>query len=994
MIKKYAIVIGTMFLFLGIIRAQETFPVNDVQDVRSQSYALTNAKIFVDYQTVIEKGTLLIKNGKIVNSGKDISVPPGYVILDLKGKWVYPGLVESFSTYGMPKEERGAMRNSFSGAEQILSDTKGPYNANEAIKSEFDAASVFEVMSKDADPLRKLGFSATQTLRKDGLARGTSALVALGDDSANEMVLNDKVGAHYSFAKGTSSQNYPISTMGFIALLRQTHLDAQWYKQFKVPPFTDKSLDSWNATQTLPQFFEATDWKTVLRADNLGDEFGVQYIVKTDGDSYKHIQGINATGASLQVPVNFPDPFDVSDIYENHKFSLADLKHWEMAPGNLAALEKAGISFAITSSGLSKTTEFWPNLRKAIAAGLTAQTALKALTFTPAKMIGEDTRLGHLKPGAIANLLITSGDLFGEETQIHENWILGKRYEINPIESKLITGNFKLIVDDIEYALELNGKSGKLSLNDTTKTDVSLSFSGDILTLNLTQPQKTLTGWQEGKDVKGTTINKAGQWSPWSATFLSEVEEKEKKDPKKEEQAVTAGIITYPFGAYGMENLPVQEEIIFKNATVWTMEDGDQVMEDTDVWINKGKIAGVGKNLTSPTAKVIDATGKHLTPGIIDEHSHIGAASINDVATNSGMVRIGDVLDSEDQEIYRALSGGVTAVQVLHGSANPIGGQSALIKLRWGHTPEELKIEGADGFIKFALGENVKRSSNPRSVRFPQSRMGVEQVYVDAFTSALDYQKEWDVYNKLNPTQKKLTNSPRRDLALETMAEILNKKRFISCHSYVQTEINMLMKVAERFNFKVNTFTHILEGYKVADKMAKHGVGGSTFSDWWNYKWEVRYAISYNAAIMHREGVVTAINSDDAEMMRRLNQEAAKVVKYGGISEWDALKMVTINPAKLLHLEQKMGSIKVGKDADLVLWSDHPLSIYAIAQKTLVDGKVFFDVEKDQKLREEVAKERVRLIEKMKNAKSPAGRTAPGRPAFRHHFHCDDIVHN
>jgi imidazolonepropionase-like amidohydrolase len=994
MIKKYAIVIGTMFLFLGIIRAQETFPVNDVQDVRSQSYALTNAKIFLDYQTVIDQGTLLIKNGKVINSGKDITVPPGYVIVDLKGKWIYPGLVESFSTYGMPKEERGAMRNSFSGAEQILSDTKGPYNANEAIKSEFDAVSVFEVMSKDADPLRKLGFSATQTLRRDGLARGTSALVALGEGTANEMVLNDKVGAHYSFAKGTSSQNYPISTMGFIALLRQTHLDAQWYKQFKVPPFTDKSLDSWNATQTLPQFFEATDWKTVLRADKLGDEFGVQYIIKTDGDSYKHIQGIKATGASLIVPVNFPDPFDVSDIYENHKFSLADLKHWEMAPGNLAALEKAGISFAITSNGLAKTTEFWPNLRKAITAGLTTQTALKALTIIPAKLIGEDTRLGHLKPGAVANLLITSGDLFGEETQIHENWILGERYEINPLESKLITGNFKLIVDDIEYALELNGKSGKLNLNDTTKTDVSLIFSGDILTLNLTQPQKTLTGWQEGKDLKGTTINKAGQWSPWSATFLSEVEEKEKKEPKKEEQAVTAGIITYPFGAYGMETLPVQEEIIFKNATVWTMEEGDQVMEATDVWINKGKITGVGKNLTSSTAKVIDATGMHLTPGIIDEHSHIGAASINDVATNSGMVRIGDVLDSEDQEIYRALSGGVTAVQVLHGSANPIGGQSALIKLRWGHTPEELKIEGADGFIKFALGENVKRSGNPGSVRFPQSRMGVEQVYVDAFTSALDYQKEWDVYNKLNPMQKKLANSPRRDLALETMSEILNKKRFISCHSYVQTEINMLMKVAERFNFKVNTFTHILEGYKVADKMAKHGVGGSTFSDWWNYKWEVRYAISYNAAIMHREGVVTAINSDDAEMMRRLNQEAAKVVKYGGISEWDALKMVTINPAKLLHLEQKMGSIKVGKDADLVLWSDHPLSIYAVAQKTLVDGKIFFDVERDQKLREEVAKERVRLIEKMKNAKCPAGRTAPGRPAFRHHFHCDDIVHN
>ncbi|MEY2904502.1 MAG: hypothetical protein RJA52_518, partial [Bacteroidota bacterium] len=779
-----------------------------------------------------------------------------------------------------------------------------------------------------------------------------------------------------------------------IALLRQTYLDAQWYKQFDNPPFLDKSLISWNNTQSLPQFFEATDWKTVLRADRLGDEFGVQYIIKSDGDAYKQIQDIKNTGASLIVPVNFPDPFDVSDIYENHKFTLADLKHWEMAPGNLAALEKAGINFAITSFGLAKSSEFWPNVRKAVAAGLSPMTALKALTMTPAKFIGEDSRLGHLKNGAIANLIITSGDLFNEETQIHENWILGKRFEINNLDPKAVSGKFKLTLDDKEYGLELTEKSGKLILNDTTKTDVSIVLNGDILTINLTQPQKTLTGWLEGKDLKGTTINKAGQWSPWSAVFLEPMEPKEKKETKKDEGESIISQITYPFGAYGVSSLPEQEELIFKNATVWTMEEGDQVMEGTDVWINKGKIVAVGKNLNSPTAKIVDATGQHLTPGIIDEHSHIGAASINDVATNSGMVRIGDVLDSEDQEIYRALSGGVTAVQVLHGSANPIGGQSALIKLRWGHNPEQLKIEDADGFIKFALGENVKRSSNPGSVRYPQTRMGVEQVYVDAFTSALDYQKDWENYNKLSPTLKKSAIFPRRDLALETMAEILNKERFISCHSYVQTEINMLMKVAEKFNFKVNTFTHILEGYKVADKMAAHGVGGSTFSDWWNYKWEVRYAISYNAAIMHREGVVTAINSDDAEMMRRLNQEAAKVVKYGGVSEWDALKMVTINPAKLLHLDKTMGSIKVGKDADLVLWSDHPLSIYAAAQKTLVDGKVFYDVERDQKLREEIAKERVRLIEKMKNAKNPAGRTAPGRPAFRHHFHCDDIVEN
>jgi imidazolonepropionase-like amidohydrolase len=994
MIKKYLVAFGISFLVISAINGQETFPVNDVQDLRTNAVAFINAKIYVDYQTTIDQATLLIKHGQVVNSGKSIDVPPGYYVIDLNGKWIYPGLIESFSTYGMPKEERTSMRNSFAGSEQILSDTKGPYNANEAIKSEFDASGVFEVIGKDAEVFRKNGFTSAQTLRRDGLARGTGALVALGEGTSNEMVLKDKAGAHYSFAKGSSSQTYPVSTMGFIALLKQTYLDALWYKQFVIPPFTDKSLSAWNASQSLPQFFEATDWKTVLRADKLGDEFGVQYIIKSDGDAYKQINEIKSTGATLIVPVNFPDPFDVSDPFENNKFTLADLKHWELAPGNLAALEKANISFAITSSGLAKPTEFWPNVRKAVSAGLSPMAALKAMTITPAKLMGEDSRLGHLRNGALANLIITSGDLFADDTQIFENWILGKRFEINALDPKELKGNFTLVVDDISYPLELTGKSGKLTVNDTTKTDVSLAFNGEILTLNLTQPEKTLVGWMVGKNMQGNTVNKAGRWSSWSANLVSELEEKEKKDSKKEEKSDDLGKVNYPFGSYGSESLPIHEELLFKNTTVWTMEDGDQVKDATDVLIRQGKIVAIGKNLSSPSAKIIDGTGLHLTPGIIDEHSHIAAASINDVATNSGMVRIGDVLDSEDLEIYRALAGGVTAVQVLHGSANPIGGQSALIKLRWGHTPEQLKIEGADGFIKFALGENVKRSSNPASIRYPQSRMGVEQVYVDAFTAALDYQKEWNNYQALSAAQKKLAIQPRRDLAVETMAEILNNKRFISCHSYVQSEINMLIKVAEQFNFRINTFTHILEGYKVADKMAKHGVGGSTFSDWWNYKWEVRYAVSYNAAVMHREGVLTAINSDDAEMMRRLNQEAAKVVKYGGISEWDALQMVTINPAKLLHLDQHTGSIKVGKDADLVLWSDHPLSIYAKPLKTLVDGKVFYDSEKDQLLKEEIAKERVRLIEKMKNAKNPGGRTAPGRPAFRHHFHCDDIVEN
>ena len=376
--------------------------------------------------------------------------------------------------------------------------------------------------------------------------------------------------------------------------------------------------------------------------------------------------------------------------------------------------------------------------------------------------------------------------------------------------------------------------------------------------------------------------------------------------------------------------------------------------------VKNGKIEKIGKNLASGNLLTIDATGKHLTTGIIDEHSHIAATSINEGGQNSSAeVTIEDVLDPEDINIYRNLAGGVTAIQILHGSANPIGGRSAIIKPRWGADAKGLLYKDAPKFIKFALGENVKQSNWQSYSRFPQTRMGVEQLYVNYFTRA----KEYEV--------KKLSGKPYRyDLEMEVLVEILNKERFISCHSYVQSEINMLMKVAERFNFRINTFTHILEGYKVADKMREHGVGGSTFSDWWAYKYEVKDAIPYNASIMAAAGVTVAINSDDAEMSRRLNQEAAKSIKYGGMSEEEAWKMVTLNPAKLLHLDDKVGSIKVGKDADLVLWSDHPLSVYAIAEKTLIEGAVYFDIEKDKLQRAAIKEEKNKLIKLMRDDKT------------------------
>jgi imidazolonepropionase-like amidohydrolase len=403
--------------------------------------------------------------------------------------------------------------------------------------------------------------------------------------------------------------------------------------------------------------------------------------------------------------------------------------------------------------------------------------------------------------------------------------------------------------------------------------------------------------------------------------------------------------------------------------------------------IDKGKIISVGKNINAGDAKVIDGKGKHLTAGIIDEHSHIALTRGVNEATQSvtSEVRIGDAIDPTDIDIYRQLAGGVTTSQLLHGSANPIGGQSAIIKLRWGKTAEEMKFEGADGFIKFALGENVKQSNwgERNTIRYPQTRMGVEQVYYDAFIRAKEYEQ------KLKSSSKdKLV--VRKDLELDALVEILNKKRFITCHSYVQSEINMLMHVADSMGFKVNTFTHILEGYKVADKMKAHGAGGSSFADWWAYKYEVIDAIPYNGAIMNKVGITTAFNSDDAEMARRLNQEAGKAVKYGNVPEEEALKFVTLNPAKLLHIDNRVGSIKTGKDADMVLWSDHPLSIYAKAEKTFVDGIAYYDIEKDVVLREEVTRERARLIQKMLTEKKVGNATQKPEKKEKKHYHCDD----
>jgi len=375
-------------------------------------------------------------------------------------------------------------------------------------------------------------------------------------------------------------------------------------------------------------------------------------------------------------------------------------------------------------------------------------------------------------------------------------------------------------------------------------------------------------------------------------------------------------------------------------------------------------------------------------PGIIDCHSHIAVdGSVNEGSISvSSIVNIGEVLDSDDIDIYRDLAGGVTAANVLHGSANAIGGQTIVIKLRWGQPASKLPFEGALPGIKFALGENPKRSNfsvqgQPR--RYPVTRMGVEETIRAAFAEARDYKKSWDDYNKRSASGGKNAIPPRRDLRLEPLVEVLEGKRYVHSHCYREDEILMLLRVAKEFGFKVRTFQHVLEGYKVADEIAAAGAGASTFSDWWAYKVEAYDAIPYNAALMTRRGVVVSINSDDAEEATHLNQEAAKSMKYGGLSHDEALKLVTLNPAIQLGIDKRVGSIDAGKDADLVIYNHDPLSAYAVVQKTLIDGRVYFDRQRDIAERAGLEKEKRALLEKEKKAaekKSEAGGEGAKKP--------------
>ena len=562
--------------------------------------------------------------------------------------------------------------------------------------------------------------------------------------------------------------------MGTMALLRQLNYDADWYTKGNVST-KDRSIEAYIQNKNQVQIIEAGSRANALRADKVGDEIGVQYVILGGGDEFERINEIKNTKATFIIPLNFPKAYDVENTFLTNSLELEAMKEWNQRPGNPRALEINGISFAFTTKGLKSMKDFKTNLHKAIEYGLDKTTALEALTSQPAEILG-NSKLGNLNVGSYANFLITSGDIFDPNTTLYENWINGSSTIFEDLTKQDIRGNYGFTINTDNYELKISGTLTKLKTeitSDSLKLSSSLKYENDWMHLMFSTKDTTQQGFirvnakilSSVENISGTATLLDGTTPSIKIKRINTDSSKDLKS-KTEEKSDSPKIVpvSYPNGAYGFKELPTAETILFKNATVWTNE-SEGILQNTDVLVKDGRISKIGINLKNSKATVIDATGKHLTAGIVDEHSHIAAASINESGQNSSAeVSIEDVIDADDVDIYRNLAGGVTTIQILHGSANPIGGRSAIIKLKWGDSAENLIYKNTPKFIKFALGENVKQSNWGSYSRFPQTRMGVEQLYIDYFTRAKTYD-----------ALKKSGKPYRKDTEMEVLSEILNK---------------------------------------------------------------------------------------------------------------------------------------------------------------------------------------------------------------------------
>ena len=853
--------------------AAQTTPVEGMRDNTPRVHALVDARIVVAPGNVIERGTLVVRNGVVEAVGADVSPPAGARVWNLAGRTVYPAFIDAHTSVGMRTAAPPENGN------------RGPLHWNPQVRSFVDAAADFASDAAGTEALRGQGFATALAVPRLGLFRGDAAVVNLGDGDVSRRILRTGVAQSAILTRDNRvSTGYPTSAMGGITFIRQTLLDTDWYGRAHAAYAADPvGLERPEVNQALaalapvlagdhPLVFEVEDEDEFLRAVRFADEFPLALWVRGSGHEYRIADRIRAAGFPVIVPLAFPEAPDVATQEDALDVELQTLRHWHLAPENPARLAAAGVDFALTADGLETPSDFLANLRQAVARGLAPDEALSALTVRPARLLGLDRTHGTLETGKLANLIVADGDLFRTEARILDVWVEGDRFQVTDLMAQ----------DD-------NGGGG-------TSAPAPVAAVSSLY-----------------------------------AAALPPV---------------------MPFGRVGHPALV--DHVLVRNATVWTMGPAG-ILENADLLVSGGRVASVGQGLSAPSgATVIDAAGRHVTPGLIDAHIHSGlSGGVNE--TGSAMVpevRVGDVLTANNIWSYRQLAGGLTTAHVMHGSANPIGGQNQLVKMRWGGTADEYKIEDAPRTVKFALGENPVR----REDRYPDTRMGTEQIIRDHFMAARDYMRSWEEWER-NPTGI----PPRRDLRMEALVDMINGDISIQSHSYRQDEILMLMRLAEELGLQISAFHHGVEAYRVASELAAHGAAAVVWSDWGGFKMEAYNNTTYNVKVLLEAGVVTSLHSDNAEIAARMNWEAAKMLRTG-VTEEEALALVTSSTAQVLGVGDRVGSLETGKDGDFVIWSHHPLSTRTVAQQTWIEGRKYYDIDEDRRLRAEVDAERTRLI--------------------------------
>ncbi len=998
-----------------------TTPIEGLRDASPRTHALVGARIVLAPGKVIEKGTLVMRDGVVADVGAAVAVPADARVWDVAGATVYPGFFESYSTAFLPEawkpaapaaQGRGAALAAAAGG-VVREEAGGAGSWNPRLTPERAAGSVLAADARTAERLRGLGFTVAHVVPGRGILRGQSALVALSGAPFNASLVRPAVAqaAALEFGSflGGGEVRYPTSLMGSIALLRQTLADAQWHLDAQAAFAKNVGTERPEANEALAALapvvrgeqlllVETQDELDVERAQKVAREFKLRLAVRGNGTEYRLLPGLAVAKTPVVLPLNFPEAPEIETPEKAAEVTLDQLQHWELAPANAGRLAAAGVPVALTTAELRRPeTEFWTRVRTAVKAGLAPEQALAALTTTPAELFGVAATHGTLERGKAANVVVARGDLFAaDDAEIELVFVDGDAFEQDAWQRFDSRGTWSLVVAGGAGPQEIvirGAKPNRVRATAGTK-DISVFPQKDGVVLlapaelfGAGSGLVRLSGRASGGELIGTGALPDGTALRWTATRTGPAPAEEDrpgraKQAKPEEpakQVASAG--NYPAGAFGRAGAPAQPEwVLVKNATLWTSAAAGN-LPNTDLLVRAGRIEKIGTNLAAPAgATVIDATGRHVTPGLVDCHSHIAIQrGVNEGGSSVTVeVRVEDVVDPTDINIYRQLAGGVTTSHLLHGSANAMGGQNAVIKLRWGQPADGLLVAGAKPGVKFALGENPVRANTGGGsavrTRYPGTRMGVRETILDTFKRAADYEHAWGEFRA-----GRSALPPRRDLRLEAAAEIARGDRVIHIHSYRQDEVLMFIRLAQELRLPVATFQHILEGYKVAPEIAQLGAGASSFADWWAFKFEVIDAIPFNGAMLHRAGVLTSFNSDNAEMARRLNTEAAKAVKYGGLSPEEALKFVTINPARQLRLGERIGSLEPGKDADFVIWDAPPLSTAARPEQTWIEGRRYFDRAEDAALRAANSAEHTALVQKALPARQRA-LAGTGRP--------------